>query len=268
MRLTRCLIIPLLLIIAAPSPAEIRDEPPAMETLREGWEQRSAALRGWQTGTGIGAAAGGVFGLLASLYLDSIGDSNQGDTLAPNVGLTLGFATAGAVVAGGLGALISSGFDAWYPPDEQGIPARWRLEPQLGWSITDDLDSKAYEDLHLRVFLPRRFGSWFEAGPDLGWMGLGSDLQSWEGHSATVNDTWQIGATARVIAPGAAIEPFFTFGLGWYYRDDSYLGLNYGLGLRVKRASLEVRSHFRSIDIDPVPSNSLTTVSCGWAFDL
>ena len=268
MKLTRCLIVPLLFALAGPVPAEPDTTPPAVENLREGWEQDSAARRGWQTGTGIGAAAGGVFGLLASLFLDSLGESNTGDTLAPNIGLTVGFAAAGAVAVGAIGALIGSGFETWYPPHSPTATARWRLEPHVGLAVTDDLDSVLYEDLHLRIFVPRRLGRWFEAGPDLGWMRLGTYLESWEGRTATTDDTWQAGATARAFVPGGALEPFFTFGLGWYYRGDSYLGTNYGLGLRLGPASLEVRSHDLSADIDQVLSNSLTTVSFGMAFGL
>ena len=174
MKPASCLIIPLLLTLAGPGRAEPAATPPALENLREGWEQRSAARRGWQTGTGIGAAAGGLFGLLGSLYLDSIGESNQGDTLAPNIGLTVGFAAVGAVTVGGIGALIGSGFQAWYETDDPAAPVRWRLEPHLGLAATDDLDGVLYEDLHLRVFAPRRLGRWFVAGPDLGWMRLGT----------------------------------------------------------------------------------------------
>lgn len=250
-----------------PGDAPAPDDAPALEYLREGWEQHSASLRGWQTGSQLGAVAGGTLGLLLGLAVDSIGEANLGDTVLPNIGLTVGFAAAGAVGAGGIGALVGSAGKAWYPPGGS-ERARWRLEPHLGLAAADDLDYELYERLHLRAFVPRRFGRWFEAGPDLAWMGLGRDMESWDGRTASTDDTWQAGATARAWVPGGMVEPFFTFGLGWYYRSYSLLGSNYGIGLRMARISCEVRHHIRSSGLDEEPSNNMTTVSMAWAIDL
>ena len=125
-----------------------------------------------------------------------------------------------------------------------------------------------YDDLHLRLFLPRRLGSWVEAGPDLGWMRLGTYSESWDGRSASVSDTWQAGGTARFAIPAGGLEPYVTLGLGWYHREDSWLGMNWGLGVRMNRVTAEVRGHYRSSGLDAEPSNSVMTVACGWACDL
>lgn len=234
-------------------------------------QRRAADARGWRTGGAIGAVGAGVLGGLLAVVVSETSDENTWeDTTAPFAGAAVGFAAAGAAVGGGLGALIGSGTQAWYDlADRVPAPVRpWRLEPQAGLAAANDLGGDKYDDLHLRLFLARRFGSWCEAGPDLGWMRLGTYRESRDGQVTSVNDTWQAGATARFTLPAGGVEPFVSLGLGWYHREDSWLGTNIGLGFRIGRATAEVRTHYRSSGIDGEPSNGLLTVSAGWAFDL
>lgn len=234
-------------------------------------QRRPAAARGWNTGGTIGAVAGGALGLLFSIAAESIGDENTWeDANAPYAAFAVGMAAVGTTVVGGLGALIGSGSETWYDLEsrEPTSPRNWQLEPQAGLAAADDIGGDMYDDLHLRLFAPRRFGSWFAAGPDLAWMRLGTYRESWDGRSASVHDTWQAGVTTRFTIPAGGLEPYFTLGLGWYQREDSWLGTNWGIGVRAGRATAEVRGHYRSSGIDSEPSNSMTTVAVGWSFDL
>ena len=233
-------------------------------------QERSSASRGWKTGGAIGAGVGALFGLLATTFVIEVGDDNTwDDATLPYIASMVGFATVGVVAGGGLGALIGSGGLSWYELNPLPATSRpWRLEPQLGLAAADDLSGNMYDSAYLRVYVPRRFGTWAEVGPDLGWMRLGTSMEDQQGRTATVNDTWQAGLTARFTIPAGGLEPYGTFGLGWYHREDSWLGPSFGLGVRLDRATAEVRTHFRSADIDPEPSNSMTTVAFGWAFDL
>ncbi|MCP4572292.1 MAG: hypothetical protein GY838_08050 [bacterium] len=250
---------------------------PAREALAAGEillvrQQRSTSARGWRTGSTIGAASGGVLGLLFALAASDLADENTIEgTVAPFAGMTIGSASVGATIVGSIGALIGSGSETWYDLDVRAaVPlCAWRLEPQLGMSAADDIGGDKYDDLHLRLFVPRRLKSWLEAGPDVGWMRLGTYREHWSGRAASVHDTGHAGATARVTLPAGGIEPFVSLGLGWYHRENSWLGTAIGMGVRSGRATAEVRSHHRSSGaVDPQPTNDMLTVTVGWAFDL
>jgi len=255
----------------APAPGQPARATVAVTEIVRVRQQRSAAARGWRTGGTIGGVTGAAFGLLASLFINAVSDENTWDnTSAPYVASAVGFAALGAATLGGAGALIGSGSETWYDLETgpAAPPSAWRLEPQAGLAAADDAGGDKYDDLHLRLFLPRRLGSWVEAGPDLGWMRLGTYSESWDGRSASVSDTWQAGGTARFALPIGGVEPYVTLGLGWYHREDSWLGTNWGLGVRINRVTAEVRGHYRSSGLDAEPSNSVMTVACGWTFEL
>ena len=245
----------------------------ALEAIVSVERQGGGAGRGWTVGRNVGAVTGAVTGLLFAALVDAVGEGEDSPTAASYAAATVGLATVGAVGVGGLGALVNSGGEAWYdlPPAEP--RSRQRLGVAAGLARGDDAGGEGYDGLHLRTWLPRRVSGFVDVGPEATWSDLGGFTSSWEGYTADVNDTWSLGLAARFAPAGPGLAPFASAGLGWYHREDSWLGVNLGLGLRWQQPSgsgcdLEVRWHSRSSGLDAEPSNGIMTVTAGWTFVL
>lgn len=246
----------------------------ALDAILEVQRQGGGAGRGWTVGRNVGAVGGAVAGLLFAAMVDAVGEGEDDPTTASYAASTLAVATVGAVGIGGIGALINSRGDAWYdlPPAEP--RRRQRLGVAAGLARSDGLvDGEGHDGLHLRTWLPRRISGFVDVGPEATWSDLGAVTGNWHGDTAEVEDTWSLGLAARFGPGGPGFAPFASAGLGWYAREDSWLGANLGLGLRWQQPSgggfdLELRWHDRSSGIDAEPSNSIMTVTAGWTFTL
>ena len=235
--------------------------------------QGGGAGRGWAVGRNVGAVAGAVTGFLFAALVDAVGEGEDSPTAASYAASTVGMATLGAVAAGGIGALIASGGEAWYDLPPADPRSRQRLGVAAGLARGEDAGGEGYDGLHLRTWLPRRVSGFVDVGPEATWSDLSGFTSSWEGYTADVKDTWSLGLAARFAPSGPGLAPFASAGLGWYHREDSWLGVNLGLGLRWQQPSgsgcdLELRWHSRSSGLDAEPGNGIMTVTAGWTFAL
>ncbi len=231
------------------------------------------AGRGWAVGRNVGAIGGAVVGLLFAALVDAVGEGEDEPTAASYAAATVGLATVGAVGIGGIGALINSGADEWYPLPPAEPRRRQRLALGGGLARGDGAGGVGYDGLTLRTWLPRRVAGAIDLGPEATWSNLGGTTSHWDGTTAEVKDTWSLGLAARFAPAGPGLAPFASAGLGWYAREDSWLGVNLGLGLRWQKPSgdgfdLELRWHSRSSGLDAEPGNGIMTVTAGWTFAL
>ncbi len=231
-----------------------------------------AAGRGWRIGRNVGIIGGALAGFLFAALIDAVGEGPDEVTTASFAALTVGAAATGAVAAGGAGALLASGGRHWHDLVPAAPRPRQRIAVQAGLARAKDIGGRGYDGAHLRLWLPRRVAGAVDLGPEASWSDLARVSSDWDGDHAEVGGTWSAGLAARLgpAAPGCA--PFAALGLGWYGREDRWLGISYGLGLRWRRASgagfdLEVRFHTRSSGLDPEPANGLVTVTAGWTLD-
>ncbi len=240
-------------------------------------QRRTGTSRGWTAGSTAGAVAGGVLGSLLMLLLSDIDDTGTGgndDEIARIAGGGLATATVGAVALGGVGAMIGSSTHAWYrlDPRPRIAPPVQRLELAAGIAATDNTADDPHDDLHLRLSAPRRLASWLDGGPEIAWFRLGATSEA-QGIRTTTRDTWSAGLIFRAQPSGPGLAPFLTVGLGAYTREDTWLGMSGGLGLRWRSLgghdlSAEVRSHVRSSGLDAEPTNGMVTVTLGWSVGL
>ncbi len=221
-----------------------------------------------------GASFGGVLGAIAGIGLVSLidfgGDSNDAVTDADYAIGGIAFATAGAVAGGALGALVASGATTWAKLPPADGPARRHLEVQGGWATADDPWGVSYDGLRLQAWLPRQVSAAFSWGPEAGWSGLGGTRRHFDGGQSTIHDTWSAGGAARLALPGGGLRPFLKGGLGWYVREEAWLGISLGGGLLWRTADggglvAEVRWHGRSTGIDDRAGNGQDTATLGWS---
>lgn len=229
------------------------------------------AARGWRTGSIVGTIVGGLTGLFAATVVDAIGEGDENVTTADYAAAGVAFATAGAVAVGGLGALVASGGDRWYAIAPAGplAPPSTTFSLQAGLAAGSAPGGDDSQGLHLRGWLPHRFGSSLVAGPEMTYSAAGGTYAEGGGPVTQVHDTGSLGLAGRLAPTGTGLAPFLSAGLGWYHRDDDWLGLNLGLGLlwRTRGGTewiVEMRRHTRASGLDAEPSNSITSVAVGW----